>query len=143
MGRVCRPRGPPGAVVVHDGQSGKLALFSRGSDNSSSRLAHAGSTRAFTNVAGHQALQFSLPHDLVRNGSAVGCHRQCLADPLGPVPTPENEASCDRFVRRSPLASYCTTTGYVERAMGLEPTTSSLGSTMNYMLTCSPALTRT
>jgi hypothetical protein len=90
------------------------------------RLAHAGCLRASANVRVHKALQCPFPHDFTPDGSALGRSRRCLPDPLGPVPMAENDASGNRFVRRPPLAFSCGTITDVERAMGLEPTTSSL-----------------
>ena len=79
-------------------------------------------TRVFPGLTVSPSPQFHVP--LVRTRG----RRPCLPDPMGPVPTSRNETSGDRFVRRAPLAIRCATVTYVERAMGLEPTTSSLGS---------------
>jgi hypothetical protein len=48
--------------------------------------------------------------------------------PIGTRSDGRNDASGDRFVRRPPLATRCPTTTFAERATGLEPVTSSLGS---------------
>ena len=91
-----------------------------------SRLARTRDARCVVNARVHRGLYARASARLTRL-HAQWVRARCLPEPLGPVPMPENEASGDRLTKRSPLATCCRTITYVERAMGLEPTTSSLG----------------
>ena len=91
-----------------------------------SRLARARDARCVVNARVHKGLYARACTRLTRL-HARRVRARCLPEPLGPVPMPENEASGERFVRRSPLAIYCRTITYVERATGLEPSDVQLG----------------